>query len=310
MLVEYALIPNIFAQDCYSSPDLCEARLQILKPILMEEALVRDLHGGEWWNYLKNWMSSPPEQCHPKAKELLKKIQQKKRIRKVAFCGPNKPDCHAAWFDEALASHNWEELTAIVALREIAQQHEDKKGFVTSIDKLNDFQRRGSSIELLKQSSSYLKHLRLLLSHANSILFIDPYLDPTQPRYQEFHFLLECAKRRDISPLIEFHVAAKGYDSAGNDRSRFSQSDWKSRFSRLNSTLNESGLEAEVFVWEYFHDRYIISDLLGISLSSGLDVVNGPTTWSRLPSKLRDKIQGDFTQNSTTYNLKYQFELP
>jgi|GEM_PF-5573847 len=46
MLVEYALVPDVLDSTCYSSPELCEASLQILKPILLEEAPVRDLRGG------------------------------------------------------------------------------------------------------------------------------------------------------------------------------------------------------------------------------------------------------------------------
>jgi len=314
MLVEYALVPDVLDSTCYSSPELCEASLQILKPILLEEAPVRDLRGGEWWNYLLDWIKTLPEQCHPKAKELLKKLKQKEHIRTVPFCGPQQPSCPAAWLEEALASHQWQNLVGVITLSEVARQHRDNP-LIISIDKLTsaDWRRRHeSSIEIPKQSSTYLQHLRLLLNHANSILFIDPYLDPTQSHYQEFHFLLKAIKRVGIPPLVEIHVAAKGKDKQGGDRSQFPLTEWKSRFCPLKSALEESGLRAEVFVWEYFHDRFILTNLAGLTLSGGLDVIQDPTArviWSRLPNSLRDEKQSDFSRNSAKHTLKYHFEL-
>lgn len=313
MLMEYALVPDVLDATCYSSPELCEARLQILKPILLEEALLRDLRGGEWWNYLQDWIKALPEQCHPKAKELLKKLEQKKRIRTVPFCGPQPPNCPAAWLEEALASHQWQNLVGVITLAEVAHQYRDNP-LITSIDKLTNadwLQKREGSVDIPKQSSSYLSHLRLLLSHANSVAFIDPYLDPSQPPYQQFYFLLRAAKDNSLPPAIELHTSEKGFDKSGCDRSQFSMAEWKSRFSTLNSTLAEAGLTAEVFVWKHFHDRFIISNIVAINLSGGLDVVrNANVLWNRLPNSMLDSIQRDFAVNSAKHDLRYQFKLP
>ena len=39
----------------------------------------------------------------------------------------------------------------------------------------------------------------------------------------------------------------------------------------LSGRLRAAGLQAEVFVWDDFHDRYLISNLVGISLPNGFD---------------------------------------
>lgn len=306
MLVEYAIIPDVLDLASYSSPEVLEARLQVLKPILLEDGLVRDMRGGEWSSYIAHWLKDLPEQCHPKAKELLKKLKQKNRLRQVSFCGPNQPCCAQTWFDEAIASHGWQSLLGIIASKTAAQQHKENN-VVTCIERLT---RPDSSVELRKQSSAYLEHLKLLLSHASSIQFIDPYLDPTQPHYEQFHFLLTAAKRQDWPPILEFHISASGHGLNGGDRSQFTQAEWKSRFSKLSPTLQAASLTATVYVWEYFHDRFIISNLAGISLSNGLDIHReGTAVWSRLPSQLRDEKQRDFAANSPKYKLKYQFTL-
>ena len=59
---------------------------------------------------------------------------------------------------------------------------------------------------------------------------------------------------------------------------------FESRFrERLAKTLRTAGLRAEIFIWDDFHDRYLISNLIGISLSNGFDTkANQSTSWHRL----------------------------
>jgi hypothetical protein len=309
MFVEYALVPDIFDASSYQPPELGALCLQMLRPIALDEALVRDLRGGEWGQYIQDWLRNAPTTCHPKAKELLKKIKVQKRLRSVAFCSPNKPQCHADWCEEAIDSCSHEELAGIVASEALARQYRQNP-IVTSIDKLSNddwMKKRSATVELRKQSSDYLRHLKLLLNHANSILFIDPYLDPIDPKYQEFHFFLdEAAKRTDLTPQIEIHVATKG-----SDREGLGLSEWRTRFQTLSGSAT-TDLDIEIFLWKYFHDRYIISDMGGIGLSNGLDVIpdpNATATWSRLSRDLRDSVQSNFSENSAKYQLLHRFSL-
>jgi len=53
MLAEYAIVPDVFDPLCYSSSVVCSVHLQNLKPALLEEAMVRDLRGGEWRAFIK-----------------------------------------------------------------------------------------------------------------------------------------------------------------------------------------------------------------------------------------------------------------
>ena len=315
MLAEYALVPDIFDVTAYSSSEICGIHLQYLKEALLEEALVRDLRGGEWRDYIKAWMQTSLDHCHPKAKELLKKLATQKRIHTVPFCGSAQPANHADWCVEAIASHNWKPLNGVITSTAVAAAHK-KIPLVASIEKLSSapwWQKRGHSVRLRKQTQDYLQHLQLVLSHANSIAFIDPYLDPTQPHYREFYQLIEAANRADIAPLIEIHTAAKGFDKDNNSRKELSLLDWKVRLRRLSHTLQNTQLEAEIFVWDYFHDRYIISNIVGINLNGGIDISPNPqeeTTWNRLTRDVRDDIQREFTPNASQHKLKYQFRLP
>jgi hypothetical protein len=315
MLAEYALIPDIFDTTCYSSPEVCGLHLQHLKEALIEEALVRDLRDGEWFSYIKEWMKALPTQCHPKAKELLKKLATQKRLRTAEFCSETIPTCPADWCKEAIASHSWQPLNGVITSATTAKQFE-KEHLIASIEKLQSarwWQDRGHSIRLYKRTSDYLRYLQLVLSHANSVLLIDPFIDPTQRHYQELHHLIQAMRRPKLAPLLEIHVAAKGFDKEGKSRREFTFEDWRYRLSGLSSSLRSAGLSLDVFVWDNFHDRYIISDIVGINLNGGLDINverDEETTWNRLTRTVKDDIQREFVANSGKHQLLHQFKLP
>ena len=44
----------------------------------------------------------------------------------------------------------------------------------------------------------------------------------------------------------------------------------------LGEVLRAAGLSAVVFIWDDFHDRYLISNLVGISLPNGFDTTTAP----------------------------------
>jgi len=81
----------------------------------------------------------------------------------------------------------------------------------------------------------------------------------------------------------------------------------------MATDLSGAGLEVEVFIWDDFHDRYIITDLIGIGLQNGLDTTadaNAVTTWNRLGRPERDDIQREFDPASIRHSLRGRFKLP
>jgi hypothetical protein len=313
MLTEYALIPDIFDSTSYDSSELCSVHLQYLNEALLEEALVRDLREGEWLAYLKNWVKQPQEYCPQRAKELLKKLVNQNRLRRVTSAMATQPKDCKDWCQEAIASHDDYSLNGVITSKSLAEEFKEID-LVASIERLSGkvwWQKRGPSVRLYKRTSDYLKHLQLVLSQANSIMLIDPYLDPTEPRYREFGQIIRAAQRLDVSPLIEIHRVE--YNGSGSNRQNITPTEWECRFSQLSTILQSAGLNADIFIWDYFHDRFIISDLLGIKLSCGLDLSNNTnelTTWSRLSRLDRDDVQREFASNTTRHRLKHRFTVP
>lgn len=81
----------------------------------------------------------------------------------------------------------------------------------------------------------------------------------------------------------------------------------------MGSQLIRSRLYVEISIWNNQHDRYLITDLLGIEMGNGFDTTTNPndvTTWSRISRKDGDDIQREFeyasqfTMLDKTYSLE------
>lgn len=136
-----------------------------------------------------------------------------------------------------------------------------------------------------------------------------------QERYDDIGELIAVAGRRHPSPRIEIHRVC--YEGSGPGR-RFPMQDEGDYFERrfldgLSGLLRAADLKADVFVWDDFHDRYLISNLVGISLPNGFDTTQDPnsvTRWARLGRNDRDGVQREFDRASQRHTLRARFTIP
>lgn len=113
-------------------------------------------------------------------------------------------------------------------------------------------------------------------------------------------------------PLVEIHRVCNF--GSGKNTEIIEPEDWKKRFGEeLSPTCIKAGLKIKVFIWDEFHDRYLISDLMGISMPNGFDESKktlDKTNWSRLSRKGRDDIQREFDTASHQHVKQGSFSLP
>jgi hypothetical protein len=307
MIAEYALIPDIFDGACYSAPAVCDVHLAHLKPVLLEEALVRDLAGGKWSAYV----SANPDRWHQRAKELYKKLVLQRRLRRARPECAGLPATDAEWCVEALASNRTDPLSGIIAGRDIAAAFtaEPKIAEIEKLSSASWWQNRGPSKRIRRDIADYLGRLRLILGHANSLMFIDPHVNPERHGYGEFLQLLVPAASRQPTPRIEIHRVCY----VGSPQNRVFP-DWPSIFlkSHWAAALSLLGAHAEVFIWDDFHDRYLISDLVGIQTPNGFDVSHDReelTTWTRLSRNDRDDVQREFDPAARRHKLQARLRI-
>jgi len=319
LLREYAVTPDVFDTASYSGPEACGLHVQILKEVLLHEALVRDLRDGDWGRLIlthgRPW--------HNRGKELLKRLARGGRLVRFAASAAGPPSTDEDWCREALATHEQLAISGVVTTRGVRAAFSTNP-LVSAIDQLTSahwWQSRSPTYRLARQTADYKAALAIVLRNARSLMFIDPHLDPTRYGYREFAELLRGAAERSPAPLIELHRVC--YHGSGPSRVILTKPGIESLFRPAFSTaLSEMGLTAEVFVWDDFHDRYLLSDVVGISMQNGFDITaaaNSRTTWSRMGREEKDEVQREFEAAAATsapdrpenrHSLQHRFKVP
>ena len=291
LLSEYVITPDVLFSCFYSSSELEEVLVNQVANTIMASGLVRDLRNGEWSELL----NSPECHLNPRSKEFIKMLKKERRLRVVSAALPVHPVTASDWCQEALASHQQSYLSGIITTKSVAEQFKSEHR-ISSINNLGNgsvewWQPLQGNIEIRRDIRSYLLHLKPILDHANSLLFIDPHLDPSSRKsYANFPKIIkELTKRERFPSMVQFH--RQGEWDKINERWTTIE-EWETRFKNVFlPIIKGTRLKIDVFIWKDFHDRYLLSDLAGIQMSNGFDEKNPNqpieiTTWSRLGKEL------------------------
>jgi hypothetical protein len=311
MLSEFALSPSVFRIASYESATVAELCIRQIAQALREDCIVRDLCSGEWSAQL----DQQKDVFHVKAKELLKNLKKGNRLACYPRAGPQTPDNDPGWEAEAILSHGKRRLTGCVFSQPAKQERYKNDPLVSCPEKLLSapfWTARSCSRRISRSINAYMDLLAPVLLHANSIMFIDPHLDPSQKRYSDFWKLItpELLTNRVPKPRIEIHRVA--WTGDGRDKQpRVEQIKTDFRNS-LEACLKDAVVAIDVFLWDDFHDRFLLTELLGTSWSNGFDINEAPSssvTVTRLSRSDRDEVQNEFTANSTRHHLQGRFKI-
>lgn len=306
---EYALTPDVFDSACYSSAEVCALHLQALKEVLIQEGLVRNLRDGDWARVF----ATSGRAWHGRGKELLKKLATQGRMVVAGASSTTVPTTDADWCQEAIATHATFALNGIIATNAIASAHRATP-IVCAVDRLASapwWSGRSSSFRLNRSLADYQAALSLVLRHASHLMLIDPHIDPSVGRYAHIGQLLQGAAARSPAPKIEVHRVC--YRGSGAARQVLTPAQLEATFRQALNPALANGPSVEVFVWDDFHDRYLISNIVGISVPNGFDVATGRnsrTTWTRLGRDDRDDVQREFDPATRRHALRARFTVP
>ena len=307
LLADYAITLDVFDPTSYSSEELGRLHLREIGEVMRTEGVVRDLRSGEW----RRLLASDVRPWHRTGRELVRKLAAQGRLIEFQPALGTVPTDDAGWCAEALKTHETMPLTGGIIATESVKDLYRSEALVARIDRLNSaawWQNRSTSVRLHRNLTAYRQHLEPILRCANSLQFIDPHLDPTRGQYREFADLLNGIS----APIIEIHRVC--YYREGSSHTILGVDEWEEHFrTGLDTSLRSADLKADVFIWDNFHDRYLISNLVGISLPNGFDTTNNPndvTTWTRLGRDTRDDIQREFDPASRRHTRHGQFSIP
>jgi hypothetical protein len=310
LLSEYAITPNVFDVSSYPHEEVGTARLEYIKDAFLEDALLRNLHNGKWMSVFANH----ERPWHNRGMELLKKMSKQNRIRLSAAACQDFPVSDSDWCREAMASHNVDPLVGVIATARVVDEigSDPRLGRIDRLGSSPCWTCRSQSVRLRRCRTDYEAQLRLIMCAANSVMFIDPHMDPTLPRYADVLPILLLGRERNPSLSIEIHRVI--YVGTGPNRQLIASAEWDHRFrNSWSDRLSAAGLQVEVFIWDDHHDRYLITDLLGIEMGNGFDTTTYEgdiTTWTRISRKDRDDIQREFDPNGNRHSLIHRFTIP
>jgi hypothetical protein len=312
LIADYAITPDVFDVASYSSEEVCGIYLQQLRDVLLSEGIVRDLRSGEWRAVFANGDRA----FHRRAKEILRKLASQGRLVGFALALEDPPADDEAWGAEALATHNREPLTGGVIATDSVKTAFSGEDIVASVKRLPStpwWTARSSSVRLERNIVDYRSHLGPFLRCANSLQFIDPHINPARRQYQDFGDLIVGAGDRDPAPEIEIHRVC--YIGSGRSRTILTMDELETDFrDTLAARIASAGLRLRVYVWDDFHDRYLISNLMGLLIPNGFDTTNDPskigTTWTRLGRDDRDDVQREFDPAARVHTLRGHFTIP
>ncbi len=313
LLADYAITPDVLDVTSYSSEEACGLHLERIREVMLTEGLVRDLRAGEWSGLFGN----DGRPWHRRGKELVKKLAQQNRLVRFQPALSSAPVDDQVWCQEALGTQRVLPFTGGVIVTELVKSAFPGDSIVARIDRLTStswWAGRSCSVRLVRNLAEYRVHLGPVLRFANSLMFIDPHLDPIRPGYGDFAGLVADAGGRSPAPKIEIHRVC--YEGSGPSRELCNRADpayFERRFrDALGASLHKARLRVEVFIWDDFHDRYLISDLIGISLPNGFDTTTNPrsvTRWTRLGREDLDDVQREFDPASRRHALRQRFVI-
>ncbi len=307
MLHEFAFSPDVFFPDAFgveaangefiAAENHGHLALAALWKGIERFGVIRDLAAGGWGKDLE----ARREDLHVRSRELLKKLRLDGRIVSACSHSANPPKNEMDWLTEALASHKADpEIAQFFGTDEFcgslkaADYLQLPKG-ISKIPFCSPFSGGGCSLKVERNVAAYIMALRSLIKYSRSLMFIDPYLDLKAPNYQDFLRLLN--EIASINPGVEIELHRQIKPPQGGQL--IPAAAWKLRFEEaIASDQSLKNLNIKVFIWDEFHDRYLISNLMGVSVPYGFDTTkkSEATRWSMLTPQDADDVRQEFSE--------------
>jgi hypothetical protein len=300
LLPEYCIIPDVFdiksygesLNNEYSYRQLYEVYLSLLRQILLEHGIVRNLNKGQWSEFIKNKQSDPQNRIC----EILKTLSKQNRLiddKSNYFIN----DCKnlEQWCKIAIESHEKDSLDRIIMTSEFYKKYYHYCPEIVKIDDIEKWSKNIYSIRMEKNLDNYVKYLKPIFKHSNSLMFIDPYIREKENLRVFINIINQMPINSEL--VLEIHSTNDGI----KDKKIL-----ENKFQALKIIKNKFK-KITVYYWSNFHDRYIVSDLVGISLPHGLVTNSQKTTWVKLTPDDKADVQREFHPNHNHHQSIHKF---
>lgn len=302
MLYEFAMTPDLFDASVLNTDSRSGIVLVQLLRGIAENGLLANLHKDRWVRHVVDErIATLSPELRAKILKCISMLHDRHRLVRHPKCLTSDPLTDPEWLDLAFESHDRIPFHAII-LSKILKEECNREcdalvEFLNSLDSAQWIDSRKRTLSVTKSKTGYQTALAPILRHAKSLVLIDPYLNSQESRY--FDTITICSNalgqrgHTRLQGRIDIHAKAceqKPSHLTINDQF----STWAKRLLPL---ISADGHRFRVFLWESmpnsekFHDRYILTDQCGITVSGGLDCRSdshpNSTDWSLMDDDVR-----------------------
>ncbi len=211
-------------------------------------------------------------------------------------------DAGLDWLPNALTEHNRRPFQAIIAAENSGAN--DCVLVAAEMDENNPRMLAPNSMSVPRDATSLAKAVSALLVHGSSILVVDPFYDPFNPRYKDaIRECLRIVKEKNASAICEVHFR---YHPNG-----LSPSAIEREAGNIFPGVIPDGIAIRIFCWKErpggadFHARYVLSNVGGIGVDAGFSAEGGhqTTDMHRMDGSFCQKRMAMFDKAATAYEL-------
>lgn len=302
LLRDYVITPDVFVfnKDVYKSEEVYDLYMEKIFDVISNHGVIRNLRAGKWGKEIKRNL----HRCTDRTRRRIRSL--KGREFPFAPASSKAPTKAKDWVDEAFESHRKMGLTGGIITSIKPTRDDYDKGPIKYIHDLKSHpdgksdtywwpSYGDSSICLERTSDSYKENLLSVVHYSSSLKLIDPYVNLLEEGSFVDTFLNDVLSdsTRKNSLRVQIHSSVKMLNGEMTTRKYIQQS-----CNKLTCMLRDSKVErVEVFIWKNFHDRYLLSNLIGICLAHGFATTERnslKTTWGRIGRESREYIRDAF----------------
>lgn len=323
MLYRFSITPEVFEHWAINDMNPAGVVLTELLKGTCENGLLANLNSGQWMTTVRHNQSDAaiPPAVRDRVETCLALLHDRNRLIRCPAGSAGFENDEYRWLRWSLERHRITPFAGIFASVEFIELLgiDDEILIRLSIAlEAPCWTERKRSVRFDKTEANLRNHIKPLLSHAQRVTLIDPYMTCREDRF--FNTVQHCADllgKRDgtqFPGLIDVHTGdpetvgpAQYHESKEHRLQRWTDS--------LKQVVQQWGHRYRVFLWKNkprgktFHDRYIITDQCGIDAPGGLDFASDDeqaraniTSWSMLETaQTREIILDEFHHQKSPY---------
>lgn len=309
MIFEVAILPDSFEKQNDTT-----ALITTLKTIVNNGVFIADFKTGLWSKKILEKYITEYENSSRRDKliTLLKHLKDRKKIVKLTNYN-HVIESLADWIVVSKKHFENESLDLVVSGENSKDECKSQlSGKYHSLNELllsDEWEKvNKSDIVIKKTPSDFNCLLKKMLTYVRTIKLIDPYLLPKSKYKSTIELCVKHLNNKNDFPQqrgeIEIHTKIEEGVSISANQSR-----WKEMLKDIENSAHHT---FKVFFWkdnsleDKFHDRFILTNIFGVSSSHSLDIHSSSSqeiTLSLLSRATYEKHLNNFSQNDQKFQL-------